>query len=466
MNFLKTFESEFNTKLSEQNQNQDEAVPQHMTNFFEYVRNELRKKSIVIFSNQENETMLCRYKGDKEKMDWTDNMVRSARSLVFDNETHETMMVSPIKSVLIDEFKTAHPNVAEVIVEDFPSGPMVNFYNHPRKGWQLSTRSYVGGNNTFRSGEKTFRKLFEEALHKTTGMTIDEFGANLDTDNTFSFVVTHPDYFDVARYAEPSLVLVEVRIRSQDHMLVANEPVEEYFKSKDWKIKFPKRYPLGTWEEVDSFLKTQPPQEQGLMFRVGSERTKIRNPDYMVARKLLGNHSKMVDIFAENLHNKTVNDFLTYFPEKTNEFHHFSTNYHDICGATHAFYIAHNTRPAGQKIEFSEIPRPIQTSVWNIHKQYMESGTSSETRRAVKPNIVDAYYRNLSAIELANVLSYWDIYIQNLKTENPGQKIMVQPRRHPDAPPQQPRRPHNNRYHNHNNNNRTNTYVAETAVPQ
>ena len=262
MNFLKTFESEFNSKLSEQQQNKEnqnetggESVPQHMTNFFEYVRNELRKKSIVVFSNQENETMLCRYKGDKEKMNWTDNLVRSARSLVFDNETHETLMVSPVKSILIDEFKTAHPNVAEVIVEDFPSGPMVNLYYHPRKGWQISTRSYVDGNNTFRSGEKTFRQLFEEALKKTTGLTIDEFGANLDPDNTFSFVVTHPGYFDVARYAEPSFVLVEVRIRTQDHMLVANEPVEDYFKSKDWNIKFPKRYPLGTWDEVDPFLR-------------------------------------------------------------------------------------------------------------------------------------------------------------------------------------------------------------------
>ena len=443
MNFLKSFESNYQIYINSLKPDtvvSDDVpvVPEDKDkpmNFFDYVRNELRKKSIVLFSNNDNETILGRYKGDKEKMDWNESIVRSGRSLVFDIETHETLMISPVKSYMIDDFKAKHPTFEGVSIEDFPSGPMVNMYNHPRKGWQLSTRSYVGANNNFRSGDKSFRQLFEEALKKTTGLTIEEFGANLDTVNTFSFVVTHPEYFDVARYAEPSIVLVEVRDSSQDHMIVASEPVKEYFESKNWTIKFPKRHELATWDAVDEFIKTQPSQEQGLVFRFGNERSKIRNSDFIVARKLLGNHSKMVDVFSENLQNKTVNDFLTYFPEKTNEFHHFSTIYRDICGATHAFYIAHNTRPANQKIEFSEIPRPIQTCVWNIHKQYLESGSSTETRRPVKPNVVDSYYRNLSSIELANVLSYWDIFIQNQKTTDITQ--ITHPRRHPNAPVQQ-----------------------------
>jgi hypothetical protein len=81
----------------------------------------------------------------------------------------------------------------------------------------------------------------------------------------------------------------------------------------------------------------------------------------------------------------------------------------------HSYYIAHHTRPVGQKIIFSEIPRPLQTAVWNIHKQYMESGTSRETRRQVKPIVVENYFKNLTAVELGNVLSYWDSYL----TENP-----------------------------------------------
>ena len=47
-----------------------------------------------------------------------------------------------------------------------------------------------------------------------------------------------------------------------------------------------------------------------------------------------------------------------------------------------------------------------------IHKQYLESGSTSETRRQVKPNVVDAYYRNMTAIELANILTYWDKFVK------------------------------------------------------
>jgi hypothetical protein len=84
-------------------------------------------------------------------------------------------------------------------------------------------------------------------------------------------------------------------------------------------------------------------------------------------------------------------------------------------------------------MEFSEIPRPLQTAVWNLHKQYMESGTTRETRRQVKPIVVENYYKNLSAVELGNTLSYWDTY---LSTHPVRTTPVVQ------APPQQPHHQH------------------------
>ncbi len=426
MNFLQTFETAFKTYLAGFTPSSDGNLP---LTFTEYLRNDLRNKHMSVFANQENETILCRYKGNKAEMDWNNPLIRNGRSIIFDLQTLETLMVAPIKSLMIDDFKAKYQTLENVLIEDFPSGPMINMYYHIRKGWQIATRSYVGANNNFRSNEKSFATLFTEALKKTTNLTLEEFGANLDINNTFSFVLTHPEYFDVARYAEPSIILVEVRERTQDHFIVGKEPVKEYFESKGWTIKFPKVYTFSTWSEVDKFISTQPSQEQGLEFSSGSDRAKIRNPEFLVSRKLLGNHSKLVDVFAENLQNKSVNDFLTYFPEKTNEFHHYITLYQEICGATHAFYIAHNTRPAGNKIEFSEIPRPIQTSVWNIHKQYLESGTNTESRRPVKPNVVDNYYRNLPSIELANVLTYWDNHIKNQKNNTTNTQTIEQSNR-------------------------------------
>jgi hypothetical protein len=414
MDYIKTFESSFKSYVDTFVKVDENSQP---LNFFEFVRNEIRKKNLTIFSNLDKGTFLVRYKGDKEKMDWSDPFIRNSRSLIVDNETHETLMVAPPKSGLYDEFKVHHPEITTVFVEDFPSGPMINLYNHPRKGWQIATRSFVGAGNNFRCGDKSFAKLFDEALLKTTGLSFDEFVVNLDTSNTFSFVLTHPDYFDVARYAEPSIFLVEVRDRTQNQMIVEISQVKEYFESKSWTIKFPKRHSYLSWHVMEEYIKTQPAQEQGLVVRFDNERAKIRNPDFIVSRDLLGNHTNMVDIFAENLQKKTTNDFLIHFPEKMKDFDHYTTLYQEIVSTTHAYYVAHNTRPAGQKIEFSEVPVPLKSSIWNIHRQYLESGTSTETRRPVKMNVVELYFRTITPIELATVLTYWDKYVQEKKSE-------------------------------------------------
>ena len=412
MNFLTTFESSFQTYLTSFTPVTEGQTP---VTFFEFVRNELRKKSISVFSNDEYETIIARFKGDKATANLDDPVVRHSRSIIFDQKTHATLMVAPNKSFELEDFKIRHPTIENVIVEDFPLGPMINVYYHPTKDcWQMATRSYVGANNTFRS-TKSFRVFFEEALLKTTGLTFAEFTSGFQKNHTFSFVLMHPDYFDVTRYAEPSLVIVEVRDRDYDHVIVPLEDVETFTNSAGWTIKYPKRHTFASWEAIEEFIKTQPSQEQGLVFRFENERSKIRNPEFLRAQGLLGNHTKMIDIFAENLRNQTVHEFLEIFPEKMTEFHHFSEIYRKMITEAHSYYIAHHTRPVGQKIIFSEIPRPLQTAVWNIHKQYMESGISRETRRQVKPIVVENYFKNLTAVELGNVLSYWDSYL----TENP-----------------------------------------------
>lgn len=444
MDFLKNFDNAFskfielvnNTKPpvqpntsaetktdTETNQGEQQAFQLPQPNFIDFVRNELRNKNIMIYQNKENETVLIRYKGEKSKLDWSFATMPELRSLVCDLETHETLMIAPIKSMLLQEFKEKHPDMTGVIVEDFPSGPMINLYHHPRKGWQLATRSYVGAENNFRCSEKSFRQLFTECLTKNTGLTFNDFIGHLDTTNTFSFVIMHPEYFDVARYVEPCLVLVEVRDRLQNHDLVDVAQVGDYFNSNGWTIKTPVRHNLASWQEVDEFIKKQPSQQQGLVLRYEKERTKIRNNDFLVARQILGNHSRLIDIFAENYHNKTIKEFIQFFPEKANEFDHYSSLCQSLCSATHAFYIAHNTRPANQKIAFAEIPRPLQTAIWNVHKQYLASGTSTETRLQVKPNVIEMYYRNITAVELANFLTYWDKFVKEQGTNS------IRPRR-------------------------------------
>ena len=48
-------------------------------------------------------------------MDWSDPLIRNGRSIIFDLQTCETLMVAPIKSLMIDDFKAKYPEDYKVM---------------------------------------------------------------------------------------------------------------------------------------------------------------------------------------------------------------------------------------------------------------------------------------------------------------------------------------------------------------
>jgi hypothetical protein len=393
-----------------------EGVPVQETQqeTFERVKKELFKHFVQFYPNQGYQTILCRYKGDKDKIDFTNPMVRSAKNMVFNlNAPYDCLMVAPHKAYEYDEFKSAHLNLEGVRVESFPDGTYIGMFYHPSQGkWMITTRSYVGGENSFRTNDRSFYELFGEAFTRTTGLTFETLNDEFNRDLTYSFVLQSPSILGVPRYVAPSLVLVEVRNRLNDFSLVDLNEIKPLFQERVWSISFPLIYQFDNWEQVDTFITNQPAQEQGLVFRYGEERSRVRNPEYLTAQKLLGNHSRIPDIYAQNKIDGTLSSFNETYPEMRTTIDKYDEVYRQLVNTTHNYYVAHHTRPADKRIDFSEIPKPIQTSIWNIHKQYLNSGTSRETRRQVKPNVVDSYFMGLTVIELGNVISYYEKYLQ------------------------------------------------------
>lgn len=401
MNFLKDLEKRF--LESQSNSVEDESLTETTPQtFFDFAREQLRKKGLNLYSDEGRNTWLMRYRGDKKGLDFDDATVRHARSLVADGTTYETLMVAPPKSWTYEKFRVDHPDVTQVQVEDFPPGPMTNtFY---RDGWLVSTRSYVGAENSFRSS-KSFKTLFEEAFLAATGVSFEEGSDNLNQDWTYSWVVQHPDFLDVVQPLGPTLHLVEVRDQKGDHQLVDLSEVEASFKEKGWKVQFPKRHNFQTWEDVDKFVETQNCQEQGLVFRFQGERSKVRNPAFICARNLLGNHSKTLEIFTENRQNGTLGDFVKYFPEFETEFYNLQDYVDRLTHEIHANYCAAHTRPKEDRIDFRrDIPKSIQTACFNIHQQYWQSGDDIKRRKPVYLTTVQAYVDKMPHMDLANMM--------------------------------------------------------------
>jgi hypothetical protein len=434
MNFLKELESRFsesNTNTSTTNDQVTETSPattdtQSEQTFFEFARNALHDLGLNIYSNDEYGTWIVRYRGTKKGLDFDNEVVRYGRSLIADAKTHETLMVAPPKSWMYEDFRKAHPNMSEVQVEDFPSGPMVNTFYHNGDGngneggkWMMSTRSYVGAENNFRS-TKSFKTLFEECFKNATGLTFEQASQDLDKNLTYSWVVQHPDFLDVIRPTEPILYLVEVRDRQNGHLLYDLSKVESNFQQKgNWKIKFPKRRSFQTWDDVDKFVNEQPCDDQGLVFRYNQERAKVRNPEFINARLLLGNHSKTLEMYAENRQNGTMKEFLSYFPDFGVDFQGLEHYVEQLAVEIHGYYLAANTRPKQDRIDFrTEIPQSLQTICFNIHQDYWNSGTDSKSRKPVQLETVRKYIDKMPHIYLANM-----IYSHKEEQKNTSTKI-------------------------------------------
>jgi hypothetical protein len=409
MNFLKELETRF---LESQTQQPEQT-------FFEFARNELHKLGLNLYSDDKYNTWITRYRGTKKGLDFENSVVRYGRSLITDGKTHETLMVAPPKSWAYEDFRKNHPDVSMVQVEDFPSGPMVNVFWHDGK-WVMSTRSYVGAENNFRS-TKSFKTLFEECFKNATSLTFDQAveQGHFDQNLTYSWVLQHPDFLDVVRPHEAVLYLVEVRDRQKGHVLSDLSVISAVFQKNNWKIKFPKRHNFQTWDEVDTFVKEQACDDQGLVFRSDQERSKVRNPEFINARLLLGNHSKTLEMFAENRQNKTMKEFLAYFPEFGGDFHDLENYVEKLAVEIHSNYLATNTRPKADRIDFrKEIPVCLQTACFNIHQEYWNSGNDVKSRKPVHLETVRDYIDRMPHMFLANM-----IYSHKEESKNTSAKL-------------------------------------------
>jgi hypothetical protein len=426
MNFLKEFETRFteshntqvvNSAPSNQDTGTDQSTEPKPT-FFEFARNELHKLGLNLYSDDKYQTWIVRYRGTKVGLNFDNEVVRYGRSLIVDAVTHETLMVAPPKSWKYEDFRKDYPDVSKVHVEDFPTGPMLNIFWHNDK-WVMSTRSYVGAENNFRS-TKSFKTLFEECFSSATGLTFEQAAEHFDKNLTYSWVIQHPDFLDVTRPMEPVLYLVEVRDRQNEHRLSNLSVVESKFQQKDgWKVKFPKRHNFQTWEEVDNFVGEQTCAEQGLVFRCDGKRSKVRNLDFLNARILLGNHSKPLEMYTENRQNKTMKQFLGYFPEFGPEFHALEHYVEQMAIDIHGYYLAANTRQKADRIGFKdEIPQSFQTACFNIHQAYWSSGADVKSRKPVRLETVRNYIDSIPHMYLANM-----IYSRKEEQKNTSSKL-------------------------------------------
>ena len=136
-----------------------------------------------------------------------DGVYSKYRSIIYD-KNGIMISCSPFKSISQKKFQQTYDlDNINVVLEEFVEGTMVNVF-HDGNEWQISTRTCIGGSNTFYNngvaGAKSFKTMFDEVC-RDVSFSYDM----LDKDISYSFVMQHIDNRVVSQYQFNDLILIE-----------------------------------------------------------------------------------------------------------------------------------------------------------------------------------------------------------------------------------------------------------------
>ena len=322
------------------------------------------------------------------------------RSIVLDCNG-KIMAYSPPKCVVpsADELNSRFSD-ANIIVEEFVEGTMINvFYHRPNgqedgAGWDLATKSCVGGNIVFHSVQpkpdtaanpaeepvqpaeekKTFRRMFLECMN-VVGLDFDA----LCKDCSYSFVMQHPNNHIVRQINVPALYLIAVYKADNENLNVEEQCRDEHLarinvaNTEGTLVQLPHRFDgpgLAELQELYASLNA-PYDFPGLVCREKSTgaRFKFRNPNYERIKNLHGSEPKLQFQYLSLRQQGKVKQYLNLHPEHRAAFQKFRDQMHAYTNQLFANYIGCYVR---KERPFAEYPAEFKTHMFRLHEQYLK----------------------------------------------------------------------------------------------
>lgn len=321
------------------------------------------------------------------------------RSVVLD-QCGKIMAYSPPKCVVpaADEMNGRYSD-ANIIVEEFVEGTMINvFYHKPNSqeeeaGWDLATKSCVGGNIVFHSVQpkpaaavnpaepnsdqpteekKTFRRMFLECMN-AVGLDFDA----LCKDCSYSFVMQHPNNHIVRQINVPALYLIAVYKADNESLTIEEQCRDEHLarinasSNQCTLVKLPHRFDglQGMREQYASL--NAPYDFPGLVCRECSTgaRFKFRNPNYERIKNLHGSEPKLQFQYLSLRQQGKVKEYLKLHPEHREAFQKSKDQLHAYTDQLFANYIGCYVK---KERPFTEYPAEFKTHMYKLHERYLK----------------------------------------------------------------------------------------------
>jgi hypothetical protein len=220
----------------------------------------------------------------------------------------------------------------------------------------------------------------------------------------YSFVLQHPENRIVVPFASPQLYLVSVYEIITESNSVVQHPRNVFFSTHTGTVKAPESYSLQSYNElIDRYasMNTLYTVVGVMLYNVNTgERAKIRNPVYEQVRALRGNQPKLQYQYLCLRKEGKVREFLTYYPEKKEEFSRFRDQLHMFTHTLHANYVACYILKTK---ELREFPEQYRTHMFHLHQLYRNE--LKEKKQYVNGHVVQSYVNELHPSLLMHCLN-------------------------------------------------------------
>ena len=348
------------------------------------------------------------------------------RSVVVD-ESGKIVSYSPPKSLNITAERETQFNLNNIMspicddntnewdAEEFVEGTMINlFYSEKGNGWEVATKSTVGGNVTFFSPKNpkdtveirekdTFRNMFFETCKKV-GLNYEDFPKEF----MYSFVLQHPKNRIVLPITEEKIYITGLYTVNQDTLEVNQLNRAGFVKTYCANSVLTPKSLFSTDYTVAGFKKefasmNSPYNLMGIVFinMVTGERMKVRNPNYELVKNAKGTENKMMLQYLSLRHGGRVAEYLKSFPEYKSNFSVYRNSVHIFTKNLHQNYLDCFVL---KKKPFGEFPQQFKKYMIQLNKKYIDE--LRENRNCVTFNYVMEFVNKIEPGALLFSLNY------------------------------------------------------------
>jgi hypothetical protein len=393
------------------NQNDDYITKKYTFNNVEYMIIKYNKEKLKNYETS-----------DIEKF----NIISKYRSVIV--RDNKVVAYSPCKSMNYNIFKNLYQDSSNCYVEDFIDGTMINvFYDVINETWEISTRSCVGANIIFFNDAKNYKYFDNNNYHKNyydstfrsmffEACNMNNFNLNsLDRRFCYTFVMQHPFNRIVTPSPIPLVYLVKVyEIKNNLNDLTQDVSIDELniqefistppYIFLNTNIKFINKYTISSYEDIENYYNGEniPYYCVGCMiYNNDGTRTKIRNNNYEIVRKLRGNNPKLQYNYLCLKQENRVKEFLKYYPEHNvifNKFKQLTYNY------TNELFINYISCFIRKEKPLKEYEFQYKNHMYKLHEKFKTELKPSN--KTIDKKIVIDYVNSLHPAQQMFLINY------------------------------------------------------------